>query len=287
MKNQIANIRKQFDLSPKNNLFLVFTIAIIISLAFVLIQQSYRASYSRGKSIILATSFRHISDKTPCKINVGIDAGHGGILNNQYLTSGKQSPQWPDGLKIYEGYSNKLLASMLQTSLLENDIDAFMINSEAYDYTNLIRAERINTWLKLDNRIILLSLHHNAQPTDYADYTDKFGIKGYYKNGGASGIEVFTSVGQTKSDLIADFIISEIQNEFPEITLRTDKKDGDKDKEANFTVLAASNSPAVLIEFMFMTTYTDCLIIADPAYRQRFVSAITRAYVKYNQSLLK
>jgi N-acetylmuramoyl-L-alanine amidase len=232
----------------------------------------------------LQTSFVHLDKKPASNICVVVESGHGKILNNVYLTQGKQSPEWSDGLKIYEGYSCGMLATDLVSSLLYADIDAFLLNSEAYDYTNLVRAERVNSWLKLDNRIIFISLHHNAQPTDKADYTDNYGYKGYIK-GGASGIEIFTSVGQTKSDLIADYIYTELRNEFTDLKFRCDWADKDADKEANFTVLAASQSPAVLIEWLFMTTYSDCKIIANKDYRKRYVEALTRAMIYYNNSL--
>lgn len=230
------------------------------------------------------SSFVHVNNKPKSNICVLVESGHGGIKNNVYLTLGKQSPEWPDGLKIYEGYSCEMLATDLVSSLLDADIDAFLLNSEAYDYSNIVRAERVNAWLKLDRRIILISLHHNAQPTDKAGYTDKYGVKGYMNNG-ATGVEIYTSKGKTKSDLIADYIYTELSHEFTDIKFRCDWSDGDADKEANFTVLTATHCPAVLIEWLFMTTYSDCKIIADKNYRKRYIEALTRAMKAYNQSI--
>lgn len=230
------------------------------------------------------TSFVHVNKKAKSNICVIVESGHGGISNNVYLTLGKQSPEWTDGLKIYEGYSCKMLATDFVSSLLDADIDAFLLNSEVCDYSNIVRAERVNSWLKLDSRIIFVSLHHNAQPTNKADYTDKYGVKGYMNNG-ATGVEIYTSKGKTKSDLIADYIYKELSQEFTDLKFRCDWSDGDADKEANFTVLTATNCPAVLIEWLFMTTYSDCKIIADKNYRKRYIEALTRAMVAYNQSI--
>jgi N-acetylmuramoyl-L-alanine amidase len=230
------------------------------------------------------TSFVHVNKKAKSNICVIVESGHGGISNNVYLTLGKQSPEWPDGLKIYEGYSCKMLATDFVRSLLDADIDAFLLNSEVYDYSNIVRAERVNSWLKLDSRIIFVSLHHNAQPTDKADYTDKYGVKGYMNNG-ATGVEIYTSKGKTKSDSMADYIYTELSQEFTDLKFRCDWSDGDADKEANFTVLTATHCPAVLIEWLFMTTYSDCKIIADKNYRKRYIKALTRAMVAYNQSI--
>lgn len=229
------------------------------------------------------TSFVHVNNKPKSNICVLVESGHSKIHNNTYLTQGKQSPEWPCGLKIYEGYSCGILAHELVSSLQQADIDAFVLNSEAYDYSNITRAERVNKWFGLDSRIVFISLHHNAQTTDKADYTDQYGLKGYI-NGGATGIEIFTSIGKTKSDTIAAYIYTELFNEFPELRFRCDWSDGDADKEANFTVLASSYSPAVLIELLFMTTYSDCKLIANKNIRDRYIQAITRALVIYNNN---
>jgi N-acetylmuramoyl-L-alanine amidase len=256
----------------KRYIFLISIVAVIAAILILI------------NSMEIAASFVHSSKREKSNICVLVESGHGKIINNVYQTSGKQSPEWPDGLKIYEGYSNGMLAYELVSLLQEQDIDAFVLNSDLYDYSNLERAERVNKYFGLDSRIIFLSLHHNAQPTDNADYTDKDGLKGFLK-GGASGIEIYTSKGQTKSDAIAGFIYFELLNEFHEIKIRTDWTDGDADKEANFTVLIKTDCPAVLIEFLFMTTYEDCVKIADKNIRQRYVAALARAFKNYNNFL--
>lgn len=277
MKKQISKNHKAFGLGLKTKLLLVaFSVLPISCVVFIC------KTYLEPRTML--GSFRHVNEKSESNICVIVESGHGGINDNTYLTSGKQSPEWADGLKIYEGYSCKMLATDFVSSLLDADIDAFLLNSEVYDYSNIVRAERVNSWLKLDSRIIFISLHHNAQPTDCADFTDKYGVKGFLKNG-ASGIEIYTTIGKTKSDLIADFIYTELHNEFTDLKFRCDWTDKDADKEANFTVLAATDCPAVLIEFMFMTTYSDCKIIANKDYRRRYVEALTRAMTYYNNSL--
>jgi len=53
----------------------------------------------------------------------------------------------------------------------------------------------------------------------------------------ARGFSVYTSKGQTKSDKVAEIIIDQFIKNFPEIKTRMEMIDGDKDYEANFTVL--------------------------------------------------
>ena len=67
--------------------------------------------------------------------------------------------------------------------------------------------------------------------------------------------------------------------------MRTDESDGDLDKEAPFTVLSKTNCLAVLVEWMFMTTYTDCEFIDSQNNQERYIKAITNAFVRYNNML--
>ncbi|MCF6265246.1 MAG: N-acetylmuramoyl-L-alanine amidase [Desulfuromusa sp.] len=70
---------------------------------------------------------------------------------------------------------------------------------------------------------------------------------------GAKGLEVFTSLGQTQSDAVATQLLDALQCSFPASTLRTELKDGDRDKEANFYVLKNTRCPAVLVEMGFIS----------------------------------
>jgi N-acetylmuramoyl-L-alanine amidase len=69
----------------------------------------------------------------------------------------------------------------------------------------------------------------------------------------ARGFEVFTSVGETRSDAAAECIINEFHKAFPLRPIRRDFADGDQDKEARFRVLTGTFGPAVLVELGFLT----------------------------------
>ena len=65
----------------------------------------------------------------------------------------------------------------------------------------------------------------------------------------ARGFEIYTTKGQTRSDLFATVIFEQLQEDFPTADgykHRTDSSDGDPDKEANFTVLMGNNYWGVL-----------------------------------------
>lgn len=253
------------------NIIVICLAALIVSLAIFL------------KNEQVATSFSHVQQIEKSAICVYLVAGHGNVYNGAYLTPGKQSPTWRDGLKVYEGKSNKELTYKLAYELSRKDIDVTIINNLNFDMSLQERVAKINSLYSTDNRGIAIFLHHNAQPTTNADYTDFEGLKGYYNNG-ATGIESFTSVGQTTSDIINNqFIIPELEKELPGMNFRYGK--GTKGKEANFYVLTYTHCPAVLIEFGFMTTYSECVIIADECYRDIYVQALANAIKKYNEYL--
>ena len=65
---------------------------------------------------------------------------------------------------------------------------------------------------------------------------------------GARGYSVYTTKGNTKSDILAEILMKEFKLKFPELKARTDTTDGDLDTEEDFTVLVKTNCPSVLIE---------------------------------------
>lgn len=73
-------------------------------------------------------------------------------------------------------------------------------------------------------------------------------------NRGASGFEVFTAPGQNDGDELATFLFVDYARAFPSKLKRIDDKDGDPDKEANFTVLRRTKMPAVLFELDFISS---------------------------------
>ncbi len=85
----------------------------------------------------------------------------------------------------------------------------------------------------------------------------------------AHGWEVYTSVGETKSDEIAEVLFNKAQAEFPTHTMRKDTRDGDADKEANFYVLKNTAMPAILSENFFMTNEAECRLLMSDEGRDR------------------
>lgn len=71
----------------------------------------------------------------------------------------------------------------------------------------------------------------------------------------ARGWLVYTSKGNTKSDLLADLLYKKAKELLPSV--RSDFSDGDADYESNFYVLAKTKCPAVLTENLFQDNKAD------------------------------
>lgn len=189
---------------------------------------------------------------------VVLDTGHPDLVFNVYspLTKGKQYTH--KGAKTFhEGHWNRWFANLLMHELYLRHIPYNHISPELIDTPLNIRKKRINKMYKIDKEIYLFSIHFNA--------------------GNGRGSEIYTTKGLTKSDYIAEYIISKVEKELGDIThLRYDKSDGDKDKEKNFSILMC-NPFAVLLEILFFDNLKDFKQITDPNYFKKYVKVIADA----------
>ncbi len=165
-----------------------------------------------------------------------LDNGHGGIINGVYQTPGKRSPIWNDGSQLFEGEFNRAIVNGIVQELTLLKIPYVNIAPEYRDLRLSTRVNRAHQYPTAQS--FYLSVHSNA--------------------GGGHGSEIFTSPGNTKSDLIAIIFGEEYKKEFPNRKLRTDFGDGDADKEAEFYVLIKTKMPAILTESFFMDNEAEC-----------------------------
>lgn len=96
-------------------------------------------------------------------------------------------------------------------------------------------------------------------------------------NRSASGIEVWTTPGRTKSDEWADKILIELVRAWPHENVRRDTSDGDGDKEGHLYVLAHTSAPAVLVELGFISHPETELAMRLPSWREAAANAIAAA----------
>lgn len=197
-----------------------------------------------------------------------IDPGHGGMVNGKYVTPGKRSPKFEDGSQLFEGVNNRDLTKRLIANLQSENIDCIDIVASEQDISLETRVQRANKQHQI-KKSLYISIHSDAA----GDGTNWHP---------ASGISVYTSKGQTKSDEFAQIIFDELHEQFGDtVKWRTETSDGDKDKEEDFYVLRNTNCPAVLLELGFHTNKEEAKKMLTPEFKNKVVLAITYAIKKF------
>jgi N-acetylmuramoyl-L-alanine amidase len=169
-----------------------------------------------------------------------LDAGHGGILNGKYTTAPAKMFKFPDGAEVYEGLINRQITSKVVAMIMLDGIDFGLVYDEHIDTPLAERVSIANRIYAKNKKCIYLSIHSNA--------------------GHGNGVEVYTSPGQTSSDIVAEIFCKEYKTlPFP---FRPGLGDGDLDKEEKFYVLVNTKCPALLVENLFFDerTQADFLI---------------------------
>ena len=190
------------------------------------------------------------------KLTVFIDSGHGGMIDGKYQTAPAKMYKHGYGEIFYEGVSNRQFAEDLKWELRNRGIPYIDVTNTELDVPLSTRVNIINELYKKYPNAILVSLHSNA--------------------GKGTGFEVWTSVGQTRSDQFAEVLSEELMRSFPDIKFRKDTQDGDLDKESGFYILKNTDCPAVLPECLFYDNYEDYKILMNPTFRRDYVSALVR-----------
>lgn len=177
-----------------------------------------------------------------------IDAGHGGIVEGEYQTSGNryEGIHMDNPIFLAEGAFNRAVAFGLQAKLHLNNIPSHIVNPEHEDISLQARARRVNA-IARRKTCVLLSIHHN-----------------YFDSSSARGAEFFTSRGDSAADPIAEHIASFFRGTFPDERLRTNQINPSKlSKEAGYYILKSTICPAVLTEWGFMSNEHDRRRIFD------------------------
>lgn len=172
-----------------------------------------------------------------------IDSGHGGIIDGTYTTGEKKrytfTGEGQEPIEIFEGEINRKIARKLIVKLNANGLPYHDLNSrDPKDEPLWDRVRRANAIYKEDASAFYLSIHSNASAS---------GIEG--SGGRGHGFEIFTSVGETPSDLLARIAGREYQRHF------NGKFRFRGVKEMNFRVLNLTKCPAILVENLFFDNY--------------------------------
>ncbi len=167
-----------------------------------------------------------------------IDAGHGGLTSEGvYTTAPGKMHIFPDGLTFYEGVNNRKIVDKLQRLLFLSNIEHRLIHDRERDTPLRERVSLANRLQAEKKNCIYLSVHSDAMPDG--------------AHGKGSGFSVYTSIGNTPSDAIAEIFSFTYLRRLPQFRFRRNLSDGDSDHEENFYVLKNTTCPAVLVENLF------------------------------------
>ena len=200
-----------------------------------------------------------------------LDAGHGGVdSRGVYTTAPAKMYTFLDGFTIMEGVINRGITKFLEAILLEYNIAYRLLHDEVLD---LSLTKRINTANSIHKKLancIVLSIHSNSASAQN---------KGEGSN--ATGLEIYTSRGKDKSDIVAEPLGKLYQEDFPEFRFRSDKTDGDLDKEAGFAMVGGNkkiplNCPSVLVENLFFDNRKEAELLITEEFQQRIAGTLGR-----------
>ena len=170
--------------------------------------------------------------------------------------------------------------------------DARILVPEDTDVSLTERCRRVNAICNQygKDNVIMISVHCNAAGSD-----------GKWKTAG--GWCIYTSPGQTKSDILATSIWNAAQDSLKpyiqrfstlkaqgaydkrQVPIRADWSDGDPDYEARFTVLTGTKCAAVLTESMFQDNKTDVDFLLSAEGHNAIVDLHVKGVDNYVKSL--
>lgn len=196
-----------------------------------------------------------------------LDFGHSKLPVSQ----GKRSPIREDGTRFYEWKSNRDIGRLVMQKLDRLGIEYHLcLDPNKEGFTSLgDRVAMANAYCKQYGKqnCLFISLHSNA-----AGSADEW-------KDNARGWSVYTTKGKTKSDEIATIFYEEAKRLLPNygMTLRKDTSDGDPDYEENFTVIANTACPAVLLEQLFYTSRIDLAFLDSDIGREILSDIVVNA----------
>ena len=198
------------------------------------------------------------------------DPGHGGLVDGKYQTAGKRSPKFADGKVLFEGVNNRDNVQRIMKAFIDNGLECVDVVDSEKDVSLIERVKKANK-LSKDRKCVYISIHSDANGD---------GVKWDQ----ASGMSVYTSKGQTKSDIFASIVIDELYNKFTStIKWRTNNTDGDKDQEENFYVLNNTDCPAILCELGFHTNEAETKRMMTLDYKNKIVDAMVASAIKWEK----
>jgi N-acetylmuramoyl-L-alanine amidase len=241
MKNQRNKYAKSFALE-----FAIFCIiAALISLIFIIPMLNF--SFPLPSNAVSSQS----------EITIVLDAGHGGEDGG---CEGNGLIEKDLNLDIVMRLSALLKEQGIQVVLTrETDVLLYDVNS---DYQGQKKAQDVRKRLEIaksQENPILVSIHMN-----------------YFAQTKYSGLQVWYSKNDTRSEILANLIQSNVKNE-----LQPSNKRVTKQATSSIFLLHNASFPAILIECGFLSNPQEAAKLSNEEYRQELSRAIFRAIMEY------
>lgn len=190
-----------------------------------------------------------------------IDNGHG------IETPGKRSP---DGRLLEYRYTREIAAAVV-SGLRQRGLDAIRLVPEEADIPLKERVRRANAY---GPDAILVSIHCNAS-----------GMGNEWRQ--PQGWSAYTTIGETRADLLASKLYEAAEANFPKRRIRKDFSDGDADFEASFYLIRHTVMPAALTENFMMDNVDDAAFLLSEkgktAIIKTHIDGINRYLIAYNE----
>lgn len=198
-----------------------------------------------------------------------LDAGHGGLVNGKYVTAGKRSPKWEDLPQLFEGVQNRRIVARIKEKLSLRKIPFQDVVNSDNDIPLAGRVHKANEAYALNKSAIYVSIHADAMGDGLTHHD-------------ANGFSVWTSKGETKSDLLAEAVLIGLSASIKDRSkFRKDAADGDNDYEADFYVLHNTKCPAILCELGFMTNRQECEKMLQDEWVEQCAEGIVNGIVTF------
>lgn len=196
-----------------------------------------------------------------------IDCGHGGIDKDGNYTTAPSKMAKVNGDWVYEGVINRTIGGVFGALLewrgyshQDTKVKFTVHPNDSRDLSLQYRVRIANE----DPTYDLISIHCNAF------------------NGNARGFEIWTSLGDTESDILAQNIFLAVKPVAEKwgLPMRFDTSDGDYDKESDFYVLRKTKGRAVLVECIFFDNEEDLELIKTKEFFDEFIAALYHGSLK-------
>ena len=222
------------------------------------------------------------------------------ILGTAHLgtTPGKCSPDKRLREAVWSRETCKEICTKLRSYGYKVEIDYEPLNPSADMKGANAKQEQSHELAARVNYVNGLCKKYGKQNCLYISiHVDAAGADGKWHTAG--GFSVYTSKGQTKSDIIAECIYDRAFHnlssysmlmsqgkqmglyDFKQKTFRMDTTDGDRDLEADFYVLRKTDCPAVLVECMFQDNKSDVEYLLSDEGRHAIERTILEGIIDY------